>query len=86
MDELRNDLPGFLLPEKGVNMHHLIVGTLLGDLLCYGGYKLGQYLDKDKDKENEKSNINSGKEGSKKTVPDKDKKPTLNENSTKSKI
>ena len=69
--ELKNDLPGFLLPKEDVNMHHLIVGTLLGDLLCYGGYKLGQYLDKDK--ENEKSNINSGKEGSKKTVPDKDK-------------
>ena len=60
------------------------VGVVLCDLLCYVGYKSGQYLDKDK--ENEKSNINSGKEGSKKTVPDKDKKPTLNENSQKSKI
>jgi hypothetical protein len=84
VNELANDLPDFLLPEKNVNMHHLIVETLLDDLLCYGGYKLGQYLDKDKEKE--KSNINSGKESSKKTVPDKDKKPTLNENSQKSKI
>ena len=60
VNELANDLPGFLLPKRDINMHHLIVGTLFDDLLCYGGYKLGQYLDGDFNK----SNANQEKKGS----------------------
>ena len=59
--ELRNDLPRFLLPKRDINMHHLIVGTLFGDLLCYGGYKLGQYLDKSDDDANQEKNSNKEK-------------------------
>lgn len=73
---------GYELQTPYCNINDIRVftfGAVILDLLCYGGYKLGQYLDKDK--ENEKSNINSGK-----TVPDKDKNSTLNESSKKSKI
>ena len=61
VNELANDLPDFLLPKRNVNMHHLIVGTLFFDLLCYGGYKFGQYLDKSDDDANQEKNSNKEK-------------------------
>lgn len=43
--------PYFNIPD----IRMFTVGTVLCDLLCYGGYKLGQYLDKDSEKEKGKS-------------------------------
>ena len=77
--------PYFNIPD----IRMFTVGTVLCDLLCYGGYKLGQYLDGDFNK----SNANQKKRSSKETVSDKnkiskleDKNQNLHENSKKSKI
>ena len=54
-DDFGNEYLSYTIDDRH-DIRVLTAGTVLSDLLCYVGYKLGQHLDKDSEKKGKSKN------------------------------